>query len=198
MRLIGLTGGIATGKSTVAAMLAEHGVTIIDADQLARDVVQPGKPGYDAVVQRFGSEIVDPAGGIDRGRLGAVVFADAQARRELEGLLHPRIAELMQQRIAEAMQREATVAVLDIPLLFETSAEHTVEGVLLAYAPAAVQRERIMARDGLSAAEAQRRVDAQMPIDDKRARATWLIDNSASLAETRRQVDAWWRDEIER
>lgn len=196
MRLIGLTGGIATGKSTVAALLADHGATIIDADQLARDVVQPGMPAHDAVVERFGRDIVDAEGNIDRARLGAVVFADAQARRDLEALLHPSIGELMQQRISDAVQRDASVAMLDIPLLFETSAEGLVEGVLLAYAPAQVQKQRIMARDGLSAEDAQRRIDAQMPIEEKRARATWVIDNSASPEATRSQVDAWWRREI--
>ena len=196
MRLIGLTGGIATGKSTVAGMLAERGATVIDADELARRVVEPGQPAYTAVVERFGSEVVNPDGTLNRGRLGAVVFADPSARRDLERITHSRIGELMQRGIADAIAHDAPVAVVDIPLLYEATRDDMFEGVLLVYAPRADQLRRMVSRDGFSEAEATARLDAQLPIEAKRDLATWVIDNSGDLRDTERQVAAWWGEEI--
>lgn len=196
MRLIGLTGGIATGKSTVDAMLAERGAAIVDADELAREVVLPGTPGLDAVVQRFGPGVLQSGGTLDRAALGAIVFADSAARKDLERITHPRIADLMQQRIAEGFARDVPAVIVDIPLLFENHREDMFEGVLLVWAPEAVQLQRMRERDGIDGEAAQQRLSAQMPIDEKRALATWVIDNSGSLSETKRQVDAWWDDEI--
>jgi len=196
MRLIGLTGGIATGKSTVAGMLAERGATVIDADELARRVVEPGQPAYTAVVERFGSEVVNPDGTLNRGRLGAVVFADPSARRDLERITHSRIGELMQRGIADAITHDAPVAVVDIPLLYEATRDDMFEGVLLVYAPRAEQLRRMVSRDGFSEAEATARLDAQLPIEAKRDLATWVIDNSGDLRDTERQVAAWWGEEI--
>jgi dephospho-CoA kinase len=196
MRLIGLTGGIATGKSTVARMLAERGATVIDADELARRVVEPGQPAYAAVVERFGAEVVKPDGTLDRGRLGAVVFADPNARRDLERITHTRIGELMQRRIADAFAHDAPVAVVDIPLLYEATRDDMFEGVLLVYAPRAEQLRRMVSRDGFSEAEATARLDAQLPIESKRNLATWVIDNGGDLRDTERQVAAWWGEEI--
>ncbi|TME49402.1 MAG: dephospho-CoA kinase [Chloroflexi bacterium] len=197
MRLIGLTGGIATGKSEVAAMLAEHGATVVDADELAREVVRPGEPALADIASRFGAGVLTPDGTLDRERLGEIVFADASARRDLEGITHARIAALMQQRIADAAAREAPVVVLDIPLLLERDLENTVDGVLLVHAPAGVQLARVASRDHLTDDAARQRLAAQLPIDEKRTRATWIIDNSSDLDSTRRQVDAWWREVIE-
>lgn len=198
MRMIGLTGGIATGKSLVAAMLAERGATVIDADALAREVVRPGEPALADVVARFGNDVLQPDGALDRARLAAVVFADPEARRDLERITHPRIAALMQQRAADAIARGAPLVVLDIPLLFEgEQRERTVDGVLLVYAPVEVQRERLRARDGIDQDAARQRLDAQLPIEEKRGLATWIIDNSGDIDATRRQVEAWWRDVIE-
>jgi dephospho-CoA kinase len=196
MRMIGLTGGIATGKSLVASMLAERGATVIDADALAREVVQPGEPALAEVVERFGAGVLQPDGALDRARLGAIVFADPEARRDLERITHPRIAALMQQRTAGAVAQGAPVVVLDIPLLFEGERERSLDGVLLVYAPVEVQLERLRSRDGIDAAAARQRLDAQLPIEEKRSLATWIIDNSGDLESTRRQVDAWWRDVI--
>jgi dephospho-CoA kinase len=196
MRLIGLTGGIATGKSTVARILAARGATIIDADELAREVVQPGRPAYDDVVSHFGTEVLARDGTLDRSRLGVIVFANASARRDLERITHGHIAELMQQRIADAIARDAPVVVVDIPLLFEAGREGMFEGVLLVYAPMAVQVQRLLQRDSLSAHEASQRIAAQLPIEEKRERATWVIDNSGDEAETQRQVERWWAEEI--
>jgi dephospho-CoA kinase len=196
MRLIGLTGGIATGKSTVARMLTDRGATVVDADELARRVVEPGQPAYAAVVERFGPEVVNADGTLDRGRLGAVVFADPDARRDLERITHGRIGELMQRRIADAVAHDAPVTVVDIPLLYEATRDDMFEGVLLIYAPRAEQLRRMMLRDGFSESEATARLDAQLPIESKRNLATWVIDNGGDLRDTERQVAAWWGEEI--
>ena len=191
MRLIGLTGGIATGKSTVDRMLAARGATVIDADELAREAVRPGEPTLDRVVERFGEDILSPDGSLDRGRLGKIVFADSDARHDLERITHPRILELIRERIAAALSGTAPLVVVDIPLLFENARQGMFEGVLLVYAPPDVQVRRLQERNHLDATAARQRLAAQLPIDDKRARATWIIDNSGDAA-VQRAVDAWW------
>jgi dephospho-CoA kinase len=193
MRLIGLTGGIATGKSTVAGLLAAHGAAIVDADGLAREVLLPGTPAYDDVVARFGAGVLNHAGAIDRPGLGAIVFADPALRGELERITHPRISALMQKRIAAALASTAPLVVADIALLFEGRRDHDFEGTMLVYAPATTQLHRLQARDGLDDLAARQRLLAQLPIDDKRGLATWVIDNSGSRESTAAQVDAWWR-----
>ena len=192
MRLIGLTGGIATGKTTVNRMLAARGAAVIDADVLAREAVRPGEPTLERVVEHFGAGILHADGSLDRARLGAIVFADPTARRDLEAITHPRILELMQERIAAAMAGDAPLVVVDIPLLFENGRETLFEGVLLVYAPADVQVRRLHERNQLDETAALQRLSAQLPIDEKRARATWVIDNSGSPDATQREVDAWW------
>jgi dephospho-CoA kinase len=196
VRLIGLTGGIATGKSTVAASLAARGAAIVDADVLAREVVVPGAPAFSDVVAAFGEEVLGESGAIDRGTLGALVFADPARRGELERITHPRINALMQERILEALQSSAPLVVADIPLLFERGRDDSFDGTLLVYAPPAVQLQRIRERDQLDDVEAQRRLVAQLPIDEKRARATWVIDNGGTREYTAEQVGAWWRDVV--
>jgi dephospho-CoA kinase len=192
MRLIGLTGGIATGKSTVDRMLAARGATIIDADALARDAVRPGEPALDAINERFGKDVIQDDGTLDRARLGAIVFADADARHDLDRITHPRIAELTRERIAAALAGDAPLVVVDIPLLYENARESMFEGVLVVYAPVDVQVERLRDRNNLDEAAALQRLAAQMPIDEKRARATWVIDNSGDTAATEQAVAAWW------
>ncbi len=192
MRLIGVTGGIATGKSTVGALLAAHGAAVIDADLIAREVVLPGEPALAEVAQRFGDDMLLPDGTLDRARLGALVFADADARRDLERITHPRITASMQERIAQALAGPAPLVAVDIPLLFENARESLFEGVLLVYAPRDVQIRRMRERNGLDAEAAVQRLAAQIPIDEKRDRATWIIDNSSGLEATSRAVDAWW------
>jgi dephospho-CoA kinase len=196
MRLIGLTGGIATGKSTVAAMLAARGAAVIDADAIAHEVLLPGAPAFDDVVERFGIGVVDGVGAIDRGALGAVVFTDPSLRLELERITHPRINALMQDRIVEALQSATPLVVADIPLLFERGREDAFEGTMLVYARPATQLLRIRERDALDDIAAQRRLVAQLPIDEKRALATWIIDNEGTLASTADQVDGWWRSVV--
>jgi dephospho-CoA kinase len=192
MRLIGVTGGIATGKSTVDALLVVHGAEVIDADELAREVVAPGEPALAEVARRFGAAILQPGGTLDRARLGAVVFADPVARRDLEAITHPRITTLMQERIAQALAGAAPLVAVDIPLLYENGRESLFEGVLVVYAPQEVQVRRMFERNGLDAAAATQRLAAQLPIDEKRGRATWVIDNSGDLETTAAAVDTWW------
>ncbi|MFN2582798.1 MAG: dephospho-CoA kinase [Candidatus Dormibacteria bacterium] len=194
MHVIGLTGGIATGKSTVASMLAAHGATVVDADELAHDVVRPGQPALAEIRARFGDTVIAPDGSLDRAATATIVFADEQARRDLERITHPRIAELTQQRIADAIAADAPVVIVDIPLLFENNREEMFEGVLLVYAPETVQVTRLMARDGIDADAASQRLAAQLPIEEKRQRATWVIDNRGALDATHAQVDTWWNE----
>ena len=192
MRLIGVTGGIATGKSTVDRMLADHGAIVIDGDELAREAVRPGEPALDEVATRFGRDVIRPDGTLDRGRVGGIVFADAEARRDLERITHPRIMELMQERIAAALAGPAPLVAIDVPLLFESAREGMFEGVLLVYAPRDVQLRRLRERNGLDEDAALQRLAAQLPIDEKRDRATWIIDNSHGVDATARAVDLWW------
>jgi dephospho-CoA kinase len=192
MRLIGVTGGIATGKSTVDRMLADHGAIVIDADELAREAVGPGEPTLDEVATRFGRDVIRPDGTLDRGRVGEIVFADAEARRDLERITHPRIMELMQERIATALAGPAPLVAVDVPLLFESAREGMFEGVLLVYAPRDVQLRRLRERNGLDEDAALQRLAAQLPIAEKRDRATWIIDNSHGIDATARAVDLWW------
>lgn len=192
MHLIGLTGGIASGKSTVAAELTRHGATVIDADALAREVVEPGQPALAEITARFGRDVITAEGQLDRAKLGSIVFADPDARRDLERITHPRVRDLMQRRIAAALAADADLIVAEVPLLFETRTEALYEGVMLVYAPADVQLARLTARDGIDEAAARQRLSAQMPIEEKRARATWVIDNSATVDSTREQISRWW------
>ena len=192
MHLIGLTGGIATGKSTVAAELVRLGATVIDADALAREVVEPGQPALAEIAERFGEALINPEGRLDRARLAAIVFADPGARQDLERITHPRVRDLMQQRIADAFAADAELIVAEVPLLYETHSEALYEGVMLVYATPDEQLARLVARDGIDAEAARQRLAAQMPIDEKRDRATWIIDNSGAVDVTREQVDRWW------
>jgi dephospho-CoA kinase len=196
MRLIGVTGGIATGKSTVDRMLEAHGAVVIDADELAREVLLAGEPALDEVAARFGRELILPDGALDRTRLGAIVFADPEARRDLERITHPRILELMRERVAAALAGPAPLVAVDVPLLFENAREGMFEGVLLVYAPPEVQLRRLRERNGLDEPAALQRLAAQLPIDEKRERATWVIENSDGLEATQRAVDRWWETAV--
>ena len=193
MRVIGLTGGIATGKSAVAAMLASRGA----ADRLAREVVEPGRPALAEIAAEFGPEVIAADGSLDRPALAAVVFADARRRRRLEAITHPRISALMGERIAAAIAAGPALVVVDIPLLFENGRAGMVEGVLVVYADVATQLRRLVERDGMSEADARGRIAAQMPVEDKRRLATWVIDNGGDVDATRAQVDAWWAEVVE-
>lgn len=192
---IGLTGGIATGKSTVASMLLRKGAPLVDADVIAREVVEPGSPVLSRVAERFGSDILLPDGSLNRKKLGAIVFADPAQRKALESLLHPPIRALMKERMAllERQQPDKPV-IVDVPLLYESGLEAMFDAVMVVYVPAALQRERLKQRDGLTEEQAVQRLAAQLPIDEKRRRADIVIDNAGTLQETQRQIDLFWKE----
>ena len=194
LTVAGLTGGIASGKSTVADMLAESGARIVDADRIARQAVQPGREAWQAVRNRFGKDILQPNGSLDRVKLGNLVFHDHALKAELERIVHPFVFRQMAAVLENlGKQQPGAVVVLDIPLLIESGLHSTLPLNVLVYVPETIQRERLIRRDGLEDAEARARIRAQMPIDAKRAYADVIIDNAGSLTATRRQAVALFR-----
>jgi len=193
MRVVGLTGGIASGKSTVSAMLRELGAQVIDADQVARDVVEPGTPGLQEVARRFPG-VVDASGRLDRAELGRRVFAEPTERRALEAIVHPRIREEVTRRLEALARSGEEVALYDAALLIENGLQKGMDGVIVVWAPESLQRARLAARDGLDEAAVTARLAAQLPLADKRAQATWVVDNGGSLDETRAQVGRIWAE----
>lgn len=187
VKRVGLTGGVASGKSTVSAMLRELGAVVIDADALAREVVEPGTPGLAAVVAEFGDEVLTADGTLDRAAVGRLVFADEDARRRLEAIVHPlvfeRIGELEQATPADAL------VVHDIPLLAESGRANTFDAVLVVDAPREAQLERMTTDRGWSMTDAESRIAAQATREDRLAIATHVLDNSGSVAELRAQVE---------
>ncbi|AFE08387.1 dephospho-CoA kinase [Corallococcus coralloides DSM 2259] len=192
MHVFGLTGGIASGKSTVSRMLRELGARVLDADVLAREVVEPGTPGLKRIDERFPG-VVGPDGRLDRVKLGAHIFANAEERAALNAIVHPEVRALFLQKLQALEAEGVTHAVYDVPLLIETGLHTAMEGVAVVWVPREVQKARLMTRDGLLADQAEARLQAQMPLDDKRAHATWVIDNSGAPEATRPQVEAVWR-----
>jgi len=191
---LALTGNIAAGKSTVASMLAAHGATIIDADVLSRQAVAPGTAGLDAVVDRFGTQVLAADGSLDRAALRARVFNDAAARDALNAIVHPAVRRLRDEAVRAAVKRGDRIVISDIPLLFEVGLEHAFDGVILVDAPEAMRRERMVHERGLSEPEAQAMIDAQWPSDRKRAGATWIVENDGSRETLAARVEAVWRD----
>jgi dephospho-CoA kinase len=192
MRIIGLTGGIGSGKSTVSAMLRELGATVVDADEGARAVVEPGQPALEEVRDRFGEAVFAGDGSLDRERLAGIVFSDERAREDLNAITHPRVRAWMAERMQAAAEAGAAAVVLDIPLLFESGLTAGLDEVVVVWAPVETQFARAVARGG-HGEDIRARIKAQMPLDAKRAQATVVIDNSGSETETRRQVEAFWR-----
>jgi dephospho-CoA kinase len=183
---------VGSGKSTVAAMLRELGAEVVDADEATHAVYEPSSPGYDAVVREFGPDFVRD-GGIDRPKLGDLVFRDADARRRLNAIVHPLVREWMAKRTAEAVERGADVVVQDVPLLFENSLEKLFSSVVLVYVPEELQIERLVAGRSFTPERARAVIAAQMPIEAKRGLAQHVINNSGSLDDTRAQVTAVWK-----
>lgn len=182
-----LTGGIATGKSYTLARFAALGVAVVDADQLARDAVAPGSPGLDAVARRFGSGLLKTDGTLDRPALGRIVFADQSARADLESIIHPEVYRRINHWTAN-LPPATRVAIADIPLLYETGHRYDFDRVIVCACSPAEQIRRIMARDGLPEGDARARLDAQWPIEEKMARADYVIRTDGSHAETDQQV----------
>ena len=189
--LVGLTGSIATGKSTVSQMFAHLGARVVDADLLAREVVMPGQPAYVKIVEEFGPGVVQDDGSLDRKALGAIVFADPARRKRLEEITHPAIGA-RQQRILSVLDEEAFegVVIWDAALLYESGGAAKMDRVVVVSTDSETERRRLMERDGMSDADARARIASQMPIADKAKLAHHVIDNSGPRAETERQVRA--------
>jgi dephospho-CoA kinase len=196
MLTIGLTGGIATGKSSVAALLAEHGAEVIDADQLARDAVAPGTAALQQIVELFGQQALLPDGSLNRQAVRELVFNESARRQQLEAILHPAIKELALQQIEQARIRGSRVVVYMAPLLVEARATDRVDEIWVVTVRPEVQMARLMARDSCNQKQAEQIIAAQMPLAEKERFGVVVIDNSSSLEETRNQVEAAWQQRI--
>ncbi|MGH3443182.1 MAG: dephospho-CoA kinase [Nitriliruptorales bacterium] len=197
MFLVGLTGGIGSGKSTVAEMFAERGAEVVDADQVAREVVEPGTPGFSAVVARFGDEVVTPGGDLDRARLAEIVFGDEEARNDLNAIVHPLVGERIAARLGELRQREGVV-VVDVPLLVEAGVDRGYEAIVVVTAPEDTRVARVVESRGMTTDEARDRIGSQASDDERIAVATHVVDNAGDLDALRQAVDGVWRDLVER
>jgi dephospho-CoA kinase len=193
VRLIGLTGGIATGKSTVSAMLRALGARILDADEIAREVVEPGTPGLSEIAERFPG-VVAGDGRLDRAALGALVFANEGERRALNAILHPRIQEAFIEKTQRLASEGIELVIYDAALLIENALHQVMDGVILVIAPMGAQITRLVQRNGLSEQEARARIAAQLPLSEKQRHATWVIDNGGSVEATRLQVERLWAE----
>lgn len=193
MRLIGLTGNIASGKSTVARLMQERGAVLIDADQLARDVVRPGSAALDRIVEQWGDEVLTPDGSLDRPELRSRVFSDREQLETLNAIVHPEVEELRERRIADAQAAGAEIVVCDIPLLFERHLADRFDLIVLVDAPRELRLDRLVRDRGLQEAEAMEMIAAQMPAELKRARSDVIIDNVGTIEELQVQVDVLWK-----
>jgi dephospho-CoA kinase len=188
MKVFGLTGGVGMGKSTAAKLLRERGVALIDSDDLAREIVQPGHPALDEVRKTFGDAILGPDGHLRRDEMARVVFADAEARKKLEAILHPRILELWRVQVERWRNEGLPLAVVVIPLLYETNAEAEFDAVVCVACTSATQRQRLLAR-GWTPEQIDQRISSQMPVGEKMARADYVIWTEAGLDVHSQQLD---------
>jgi dephospho-CoA kinase len=185
MKIIGLTGGIASGKSTVSRALRELGAIIIDADEVAHAIIEPGKPAWKDIVEHFGLGVLNPDQTIDREKLGAIVFNDPEKLQVLNQITHPRVGEQFKQMIKDIKSQQAdAVLFIEVPLLYETHMDRICDEVWVVWVDEETQIQRLMKRDGLSREDALKRIDAQMSLDEKARRADFVIDNRFSIEET--------------
>jgi len=191
LKLIGLTGGAGSGKSTVAAMFRELGAAIVDADEATHAVYAPGTDGFEAVVEEFGHEYVRD-GAIDRAKLGAFVFENPDALRRLNAIVHPRVRQWMADRTAQAVEDGAEVVIQDVPLLFENGLQGLYSSTVLVYATPETQVRRLIEQRGIASDRALKMLAAQLPIDEKRSLADFVIDNEGTRDQTLRQVEEAW------
>jgi dephospho-CoA kinase len=193
MLLVGLTGGIGTGKSTVARMLEKRGAVVFDADMLARQAVAPGTPGFDKVVERFSPNVLAPGGGLDREALASIVFSDPAARRDLEGIVHPEVRRMFAEGCEEYRDSDRVV-VFSAPLLVETGMHTAFDLLIVVSAPVATQIERLMRDRGMAERDVQARIAAQLPLEAKAEVADVLVDNEGTLEDLEGRVERVWRD----
>lgn len=186
--IIGLTGGIASGKSTVSNIFKSYGIPVVDADVIARQVVEKGMPAYNEIVASFGKEILDENGDIHRKKLGSIVFHDDEKRMLLNSIVHPAVRQEMRRQADQFLAEGYETVVLDIPLLFESKLTHMVDVTLLIYVDEEVQYERLMARDQMTFEEAKARITSQMPLKEKRQLADAVIENNGTLERLKEKV----------
>ena len=188
MKLIGLTGGIASGKSTVAKILKRLGAAVVDADALAREVVEPGRDAWKDIVQAFGAEVLQPDRTLDRQKLRAIIFNNPSARKQLETIIHPRVRALAEERIQQHAAAGYEIVVYEVPLLFEGNLHEWLRPVVLVACDLDVQKRRLQERDGLSDETSQKHIDAQMSLAEKRRLADYVIENDGSFEDLEREV----------
>lgn len=196
VRVIGLTGGIASGKSTVARFFSERGIPVIDADQLARDVVLPGSPALSRIVALFGVQVLREDGTLNRTLVRELVFGDHDKRKQLEGILHPEIRRLAEASIKGAHDSGCSTVIYMAPLLIEAGAIDRVDDVWLVSLQPEVQLQRLMARDHIPREAAERMIGSQMPLAEKEQFATWIINNNGTWQETSQQLELQWKKEF--
>ncbi|MCR6095557.1 dephospho-CoA kinase [Salipaludibacillus agaradhaerens] len=186
--IIGLTGGIASGKSTVSQMIRDEGIPVVDADIIARNVVKPGKKAYHQIIDHFGLAILKQDGQLNREKLGEIIFNDDKERDVLNQIVHPQVRKELKDQ-AESLQKEGhSIVILDIPLLIEGELFYLVDNILLVYVPKSIQLKRLKERNNYTEEEALKRINSQLSLDKKKAYATYIIDNSSDLTHTREQV----------
>jgi dephospho-CoA kinase len=190
VKLVGLTGGIASGKSTVAKILERLGAAVINADDLSREVVEPGKVAWQEIIDAFGTGVLQPDQTLDRQKLRTVIFSDRDGRKKLEAIIHPRVRALAEERIREHAVAGYAIIVYEVPLLFEVKLHEWLRPVILVACDLETQRRRLQERDHLTQTEAQKHIDAQMSLAEKRRLADYVIENNGSLEELENQVKA--------
>ena len=191
MKIVGLTGGISSGKSTVSSYLKQLKIPVIDADEVARKVVEPNSQGAREIRKTFGSDVFEEDGSLNRQKLGALIFSNAENRQKLDDLLQPLIKIMILDEIEEYRQKGETMIVLDLPLLFEKHYEKLCEEIIVVYVPRKLQLERLMKRNQYTKQEALSRIDSQLSIEEKRKRATVLLDNQGTVQQLYQQVEQW-------
>jgi len=191
-KIMGITGGIGSGKSTVAGVFESMGAEIVDADQLARLAVAPNSPGLTQITEAFGQDILLEDGSLDRTALGKLVFSNESKRQQLNAIVHPEVQRLAQEAFRHLVAEKVSIVLYDVPLLYESKLESMFSAVVVVYVPQRVQIQRVMKRDGLEKHEVEQRLAAQMSLDLKAEKADYLIDNSRTLEETRAQVEKVW------
>ena len=191
MKIVGLTGGISSGKSTVSSYLKQLKIPVIDADEVARKVVEPNSQGAREIRKTFGSDVFEEDGSLNRQKLGALIFSNAENRQKLDDLLQPLIKIMILDEIEEYRQKGETMIVLDLPLLFEKHYEKLCEEIIVVYVPRELQLERLMRRNQYTKQEALSRIDSQLSIEEKRKRATVLLDNQGTIQQLYQQVEQW-------
>jgi dephospho-CoA kinase len=188
MKRIGLTGGIASGKSTVGALFRKHGVPVIDADQVARDIVKPGQPALQEIFETFGEHLQLPDGTLDRKALGNIIFNDPDKRQLLNHITHPRVAQRTQDLMGQLEREQHPFAIYEVPLLFENQLQHTLDATILVALPREQQIKRLIARDEITTQQANQRIDSQMPLEEKRKYADHVIENNGTLRDLETHV----------